>query len=215
VKSEEEFILAFYSGNDAAFDALFSSYFPRLCAFFSSNGLSFDAEDLALETLFRVAQTRETGSRFSPDKNVPLRAWIYRIASNLTVNHWKSLSRRLKGRPGTKPPAPPAHQGHPLEEGTGPAVECLRRLPAKYRTVVALQLLEDLKIHEIARIVDRPAGTVGRLLKEGRDLLGRLLKERGFRLVHSGEAIPPNAVIVGASGDAKLIRESPSTAIAG
>jgi RNA polymerase sigma factor (sigma-70 family) len=44
----------------------------------------------------------------------------------------------------------------------------LRRLSAQHRTVLVLRFLADLPVAEVARIMDRPAGTVRRLTTEAR-----------------------------------------------
>ena len=57
------------------------------------------AEDLTLETFFRVSQARD---RFDPTKDA--RAWVMRIARNLAIDHWRKNEK--------KPKPQSLHDGH-------------------------------------------------------------------------------------------------------
>jgi RNA polymerase sigma-70 factor (ECF subfamily) len=200
--SDEELLAAYYGGDDRSFEALFYRYLQALCGFFKRMGLMFEAEDLALETLFRVARTRESGSKFDPDRATP-KTWIYRIAKNLALTHLKKTS--------ISPPVTTleseaavelTRQAHALPNSAPSQVvdliwRCIEKeLTAQQRIALVLWMTEDLKIKEIADSMDLRFGTVGRLLMEARDKVREVLGDSGFQIVSRSEIHQPGAVIV-------------------
>jgi RNA polymerase sigma-70 factor (sigma-E family) len=85
------------------------------------------------------------------------------------VNQAKDVHRRRYRRP-PDPPEPVTHQPD-IDE----TWHELRRLSPLQRAVVVLRFYEDLPLTEIARLLDRPAGTVRSDLHRALDRLRRTL----------------------------------------
>ena len=135
------------------------------------------AEDLTGEIFTRMVVSlpdyRLTG--------VPFRAWLYRIAHNLIVDHYRKESGRV---------LVPLHDAEgQSEDGDNPvsAVErrltmeqvrrALDRLDPVQREVVTLRFLAGLSLREVALAVDRTVDAVKSLQHRGLTTLRAALKQ--------------------------------------
>jgi RNA polymerase sigma-70 factor (ECF subfamily) len=152
-----------------------------------------DAQDLAQEAFLRVFRSLE---RF--DFQHEFTTWLYRIVNNLAIDHLRKR-RPLSGSGGDEDdeaglpevvdeqqPGPAAGlEGEELARGVR---DCIERLPAHFRSVLALRELEGLPCTEIARIVGATHVTVRWRLHRARKLFQEEW-ERRERL--SGESAGP------------------------
>jgi RNA polymerase sigma-70 factor, ECF subfamily len=91
------------------------------------------------------------------------RAWLFFVATNLTRDHWRSLTRDrdLSERAGAHlSPSSPAHDPW--------LRDLVERLPERQRQAILLHYYADICVDEIARLLHVPAGTVKRRLHDGR-----------------------------------------------
>jgi RNA polymerase sigma-70 factor (ECF subfamily) len=134
----------FAAGDLEAFEALFRSHQKEvyfwIVRIVRDHGI---AEDLTVETFWRIHKSR---ARFKPDGN--FRAWARRIATNAAFDHLRSNRPELG-----------LSQDYPGPENTDSAVRCETRarirnafvqLPAKYRLVATLALIEEEPYNNIA-----------------------------------------------------------------
>ena len=152
-----------------------------------------DAEDLLQDTYlrgFRSFHTFEQGTN--------LRAWLFRILTNLYINSYRAKQRRpqetdlgeveevslYRGVRGRERAADSA-EDELLELFTDDEVKAaLEDLPEAYRMPVLLADIEEFSYKEIAEILDIPIGTVMSRLHRGRKAMHRALldfvTERGL-----------------------------------
>ncbi|MGA3099983.1 MAG: RNA polymerase sigma factor [Bryobacteraceae bacterium] len=165
-------ILEYYAGSDAAFSEFYGQFWHVLIRFLVHLGAeSFLAEDLAQETMYRIARTRARGARFDPASG-SLKGWALSAARNIWLDHLKRRRRRIQEQvsmdertPGglspVEPSQPACQETELLANETG---ECLRaslfRLPAEQREAVLLHDFENLTYDEIGRTIGVPAATV-------------------------------------------------------
>ena len=109
---------------------------------FLLTGSRDQAEDI-VQTAFAAAHGRWSGL------DDPL-AYLRRVVVNRSQDHHR---RRYRRRP---PPAVAVTHQPELDETWAE----LRRLPAPQRAVIVLRFYEDLALTDIARLLDRPEGTV-------------------------------------------------------
>jgi RNA polymerase sigma-70 factor, ECF subfamily len=151
-----------------------------------------EAEDLVQETYARAFRSWRS---FQPGTN--LRAWLFRILTNLNIDRGRKVQRT--------PDMQPLEESdyflyNKLEESTtdrtpderrvverlsqNDAVTALADLPHDFRDVVLLVDLADFTYSDAAQILDIPIGTVMSRLHRGRRQLRGLLteyaKDRGF-----------------------------------
>jgi RNA polymerase sigma factor (sigma-70 family) len=131
------------------------------------------AESL-LGDVFRTAL--EARSRFEPERTSAL-PWLYGIASNLLLKHYRTEGRRLRAT------ARLAGEARAAARAAGPAetagarlvleqvAKAIEELPATERDVLLLFAWEDLGYQEIAQALDVPVGTVRSRLHRARQRL--------------------------------------------
>ena len=132
-----------------------------------SVGNEEDARDITQEAFVRAIGALD---RF--DLSRPFRNWIFRIASNLAIDHHRRARlRTVSIDVGDDDPAgrrspilvdsadrpDEVHEKSWLSDRLAQAVE---QLPHRYRTVVHLRHREQLSYDEIAGVLDIPLGTV-------------------------------------------------------
>ena len=144
-----------------------------------------EAEDLVQETYARAFRAWRS---FEPGTN--LRAWLFRILTNLNIDRGRRIQR--------SPDMQPLEENdyflyNKLEESTADqnvderrvverlsqndAVLALADLPHDFRDVVLLVDLADFTYSDAAQILDIPIGTVMSRLHRGRRILKRSLAE--------------------------------------
>jgi len=144
-----------------------------------------EAEDLVQETYARAFRSWRS---FQPGTN--LRAWLFRILTNLNIDRGRKVQRT--------PDMQPLEEGdyflyNKLEAATSDgnadeqrvverlsqddAVTALADLPHDFRDVVLLVDLADFTYSDAAQILDIPIGTVMSRLHRGRRMLKRTLAD--------------------------------------
>jgi RNA polymerase sigma-70 factor (ECF subfamily) len=179
--TDEELMLAYARGDQAAFRELFQRYAPMLLRLMQRTvSRAADAQDLVQQTFLQLHRAR---GDFRADMRV--RPWILTIALNLA----RDLLRRRGRRPEVEVeeetlPAPAATASHLVEsKDVGRRVrEALRELPREQREVIELHWFEQLSFTEIAAIVGATCGAARVRAHRGyatlRKRLGGELEER-------------------------------------
>ena len=101
-------------------------------------------------------------------------AWVRTVAYRLAVSRWR---RTVRGRRAPDRALSGSGVTAPPSDSHVAVVEALKRLPEAQRRVLVLHHLADLSVHEVAREVGAPEGTVKARLSRGRTALAALLAE--------------------------------------
>jgi len=117
--------------------------------------------------------------------------WLYRIALNCSRDILKRRRRWRLERWGEDPgllaaaqPPPESLEEQAARRETGRKIRhCISRLPLRYREVIILYYYDDLKISDIARVLEQPEGTVKSHLARGRSALEKLMRKEGLAYV--------------------------------
>ena len=151
-----------------------------------------DAEDLVQETYLRAYKSFES---FKEGTN--LRAWLFRILTNIHISNYRRrrrrpveselaeidnmyLYRRL-GRDGRNAALGRSAEDELLSSLTSKEVhEAVESLPEIHRLAVLLADVEGFTYSEIAEILDVPVGTVMSRIHRGRKKLQKSLYEFGL-----------------------------------
>jgi RNA polymerase sigma-70 factor (ECF subfamily) len=145
-----------------------------------------EAEDLVQETYARAFRSWRS---FQPGTN--LRAWLFRILTNLNIDRGRRVQRTPDMQPleesdyflYNKLEEANSADGNPDEArvverlSQNDAVTALADLPHDFRDVVLLVDLADFTYSDAAQILDIPIGTVMSRLHRGRRMLKRTLAE--------------------------------------
>lgn len=157
----------------AAFDEVVSRHKGRIHSYLSRMlGGSEDAEDLTQEVFVRMYQSLD-----SFRSEASLTTWLFRIANNLCIDHFRrNKKHRAIAYSLDEPLGASGEEGGPGREIADTGSEPYRALanlelsehleaaigtlPEKLRAVLLLHDVEDVPYDEIARIVGCPLGTI-------------------------------------------------------
>jgi RNA polymerase sigma-70 factor, ECF subfamily len=189
--SDQQLMAQVRAGDAVAFEALCDLYSPLLRRHLLRMLRDADAaEDLLQETLLRGwMRAAQWDGRGSP------RAWMFRIATNLALNHIRAIRRRRQ-QPLEVPPDPiepdqeaevPSWIIDTVSLGPDAALELTERyallrrllaeLPEEKREVLRLIHDDELEISEVARTLGIPPGTVKSRLHYATQRLARAWRE--------------------------------------
>jgi RNA polymerase sigma-70 factor (ECF subfamily) len=124
-------------------------------------------------------------------RQIPFRAWLYRIATNEVRTYYRrqkrvkaiSLEPEHDARAG---PAAGSDEGAVAAEEYRLVHQALRQLRRKYRTVIILRYFEDRTIAEISQITRQREGTIRSQLHRGLAHLQEILVRWGVLPEESG-----------------------------
>ena len=148
--ADEELMLAYRGGQASAFDALYARHRGRLYRFIlRSIKPRATAEELFQEVWIRVIEAR---SRYAPQARFT--TWLYTIAHNLMVDHWrrKGLTLvQLDEEASVTAADNPARQAE-ARESLARLLQALEALPEAQREAFLLHEEAGLSVAEIARV---------------------------------------------------------------
>jgi len=162
-------------GDRVAFAELYEQLAPRIYSYFYHHlrGHAATAEDLTEDVFLNVLRGLEEYSQ----RGLPFSAWIYRVAHNRLVDHFRVQARRpqvsLEGAGDPADLEPMRHLDQVLDRQE--LVAALDRLTPDQREVIVLRFLQRLSIQDAARALDRSEETVRKLQRRALDSLRRMM----------------------------------------
>ena len=166
--SSPELIASAQGGNEEAIGALYDAHCQAVFRYFKARlGDQQTAEDLTGE-VFRRMLTALPQYRII---DLPFRAWLFRIAHNLLVDHYRResshtmvpLKEAENAREEEVDPASVVEQKLTMEH----AYQALSDLETSQRDVLALRFLSGLSLKETALAVGRTEDAIKALQKRG------------------------------------------------
>ncbi len=168
-ESDESLALRLRSGDSAAGDLLVKRYHPALIRYLHRlAGSDHMAEELHQQTWLSVLDHIE---RFDPASSAGgFKAWLFRIATNKTNDHWRSRGRERVATDGLKlvtdTELPAAGDRLESTEEQEKLKRMIQMLPDAQRQVLMLRYYSNLKFVEIAQMLGIPLNTaLGRMHK--------------------------------------------------
>ena len=141
--------------DEESYSAMFRVMSPRVCRYFRLRGCSRDmAEDLTQEVMFavytQIGRLRNRGL---------FRAWLFQIARNAWLQHRRQEHRRVQtAELDNLDETMYAVSEDPVEAFY--LAEWLQCLRPEERELMVLRYVEGFEYHELATILNMPAGTV-------------------------------------------------------
>lgn len=169
--SDEELMRRYQSGDEAAFEEIYSRYGKKIYGFLMRRlGQSDDCAELFQETFLRLHKGR---SLYRPE--MPFKAWIYAIANNL-------IRDRLRGRarPGNSPVCEGDGSSVAVPNGSHQLLsfkEAFGRLTEDQREAVGLSRFQGLRYEEIGRVMGRSTEAVNQLIQRAMHHLRQSIDE--------------------------------------
>jgi RNA polymerase sigma-70 factor, ECF subfamily len=181
----EEQLINEIKANPDRFSLVYDEYYQRIFNYCFKRTKDFDASrDIASETFLKAFLKID---RFIW-KRVPIRSWLYRIATNEINLHFRSkkyrptlLTEISNSQVLTLTPLDLLKEREAAEQEMERHKEFIQvqrevaKLPVKYQEVITLKYFENLKIKEISNILRKPEGTIKSLLSRGIKLLKQKL----------------------------------------
>lgn len=177
---DRELIVFAQNGNREAFTEIYNRYGEAIYRYLYAHvSHEQDAEDLTADVFLNLWRTLP---QYQENEKVPFYVFLYRIARNRLVDHY----RRQKTRNGE------IESAEPGEENSAPSASplviagmdvadlhhYLLKLPPDYRTVLVLRFLNDLSYEETAQVMGKSYAAV-RVLQHRALAALRALMERG------------------------------------
>ena len=163
---EDLLVLAAQSGNQKAFNLIYKNYHKALLRFaYKISGDQEIAQDAVQEAWIKTS----SGIRKINDPRA-FRGWLYRLVRWRTTDLLRQTSRHKND---TEVFDDDKH-GESLEASVNQSDElnaAINRLPPLEKQMVHLFYLDELKVGEIAMVLDIPGGTVKSRLNRARKLL--------------------------------------------
>jgi RNA polymerase sigma-70 factor, ECF subfamily len=147
-------------GDRDALEELYLIHFDRIYGYLHlSVGNRHDAEDLTTQTFMKML---ESIKKFRW-RSAPFSAWLFRIAHNLAMDHFRA-SRRLQ--PEEKVPEPvgeeePSAEAAALQSlGRQSMLELIEDLSQDQKQVLTLKFVFNLKNAEVATVLGKTEGAI-------------------------------------------------------
>ena len=147
-------------GDRDALEELYLIHFDRIYGYLHmSVGNRHDAEDLTTQTFLKML---ESIGRFRW-RSAPFSAWLFRIAHNLAMDHFRA-GRRWQLE--EQPPEPPGSEEPSAEQGAFEAIgresmlELIERLSDEQKQVLTLKFVFSFSNREVAAILGKTEGAV-------------------------------------------------------
>jgi len=175
---DRQLIHAAQGGEAEAFGELYERYAERVFRYlFAHLSNRMDVEDLTEEVFLRVWRSLP---RYK-ERGVPFLAFLYRIAHNVLVDHYRRAERAtpqvaLNDLP-IRDQAPGPGEMVMMEIDHQELRAMLGRLRADYRKVLALRFLSGLTPDETAEVMGRSAGAVRVLQHRALAALRKLMEQ--------------------------------------
>ncbi|MBU4176028.1 MAG: sigma-70 family RNA polymerase sigma factor [Actinobacteria bacterium] len=135
-----------------------------------------DAEDLTMKVFVKGL---ESISRYE-ERGLSVRAWFYRIAHNLVVDHYRTLKKELELS--DLPEVVDTGRDIDLEmvrrETVSDVYEEIRKMPTAQAEVLILRFMEDMSVTETAMILEKKEATVRALQFKGVNNLKKRMAEK-------------------------------------
>ncbi len=166
---------------------LFELHYDRIVRYIASRVSTRDlAEDLASDVFVRAV---ENYSSFQ-ERGLPVQAWLFRIAHNLVVDHYRRASKRksvpIDDAMEFSGPSDPAGEVE-LKLSMERVNEVMHRLNPGQQEVIALRFVGGLSAEEAGDIMGRTPGAIRELQ---RTALKALRGHLGSEITHLGATGP-------------------------
>jgi RNA polymerase sigma-70 factor (ECF subfamily) len=147
-------------GDRAALEELYLIHFDRIYSYLHmSVGNKHDAEDLTTQTFLKML---ESIKRFRW-QSAPFSAWLFRIAHNLAMDHFRA---RRRWQPEAEVPEPPGSEEPSAELeamqtiGRQSMMELIDKLSPEQQQVLTLKFVFNFPNADVATILEKTEGAI-------------------------------------------------------
>lgn len=180
VDQDWPFIQRAQNGNPEAFGIIYNRWLGPMTAYVARkvHGNDRDVEDLVASVFLKTWESIDTLTPIAP-----FGAYLYRVAHNLVVNHYREIasSNRAIIETSELPSQIISLTGDPVvvcqnRETIEELQNALDKLPLRQRIAVIGHHIEGLHLDEIAHLLDIKRGAAKSIIRRGLTSLGRYLQ---------------------------------------
>lgn len=161
---------------EATLASLYDEYYDKIARYvFVRIGDRTEAEDIAGEVFLKALESLDSYK----ERGAPMQAWLFKIAHNLVVDHFRKMERRKAVPidtvqiPDTTKPEDIVETRWQIEKLS----EALKQLTAAQREVISLRFLGGLTSVEVGEILGKSSGAVREMQSAAIKLLRKLVYE--------------------------------------
>ena len=161
MQDEQSLVRRAQQQDKEAFAELYEAYFDKIYRYIVLKiGDRTEAEDMTQQVFLKALKSLPSYKW----KDVPFSAWLYRIAHNQMVDHFRKSSRQQSCELTEEitpddPDDNPQHQTE-LKVDIQNLVKAVRQLTKAQQEVIALRFSSDLPVAEVARLMGRSEGAI-------------------------------------------------------
>jgi RNA polymerase sigma-70 factor, ECF subfamily len=161
VQDEQSLVRRAQQQDQDAFAELYEAYFDKIYRYIVLKiGDRTEAEDMTQQVFLKALKSLP-GYKW---KDVPFSAWLYRIAHNQVVDHFRKSSREqsceLTEEITPDDPAENPQAQTELKVSIESLVKATRQLTKAQQEVIALRFSSDLPVADVARLMGRSEGAI-------------------------------------------------------
>lgn len=174
VSSDAELFAAWCEGDNKAGNTLLGSHFSRLYCFFH-NKAADQTEDLIQQTMIACLEARTHVRDHSS-----FRAFLLGIARHKLYDFLRGAARSRTdfGVSSIRDLRPSPSSMLARDRAQITVLESLQALPVSLQVVLELHYWDELRVRELADVLEVPEGTVKSQLRRGREALAKELRRR-------------------------------------
>jgi RNA polymerase sigma-70 factor, ECF subfamily len=165
-------------GDRAALEELYLIHFDRIYSYLHMTvGNRHDAEDLTTQTFLKML---ESIGRFRW-QSAPFSAWLFRIAHNLSMDHFRA---RRRWQPEEEVPEPrdseePSAELEAMQSiGRQSMLELIDKLSSEQQQVLTLKFVFNFPNGDVAKILDKSEGAIKSLQHRALASLQKQIQDR-------------------------------------
>ena len=160
--------------NQAKLASLYEEYYGKIARYvYVRIGNRTEAEDIAGEVFLKALDSLKSYK----ERGLPMQAWLFRIAHNLVVDHWRKMTKSktvsidtVQVEAGTDP-VTTAEKNIELERAT----RAMKQLSREQREVLGLRFFGGLTSKEAGGILNKSDGAVREMQRAAIEKLRKLL----------------------------------------
>ncbi|MBU1446113.1 RNA polymerase sigma factor [Patescibacteria group bacterium] len=179
-KQIEELVKLSQKGDVKAFAQIYDVFVKSIYRYVFYKVKKEDVEDI-VEVLFLKAW--ENIRKYKKRKNTTFKSWIFRIAHNLIVDHYRLSREHASLDPwiaDTKREANPIDMTQ-CKLNTEFLKEALAKLKPNYQQLIIYKFINDFSNEEIAQLLDKSEGSIRILQFRALKSLKQILKDMGVQ----------------------------------
>lgn len=165
------------------FDSLYSSMYSKVLQYVSYRVSDYDlAKDITGDIFLKIY---EKMSSFN-SKKATASTWAWTIVKNSMIDYYRLRKlnsvhlSQLSGEDGDSYDLPSSYDTFAkvsTDETMGRIIDAINELPESHREIVYLNLVEDLKLEDVASRTNTPLGTVKVTMMKAKNILAKKLND--------------------------------------